>query len=88
MRAKICFRRTFSTAIPPPTWLSATAHVSSLAEYSKLHAQSLADPAGFWGPIASTFVWRKQWDRVLDADFPKGNIKWFTGGELNVRVCE
>lgn len=46
---------------PPPASLR-DAHVNSLEDYRQLHAQSLADPAAFWGKIADEFTWKKKWD--------------------------
>lgn len=42
---------------PPPLGVSETAHVSSPHQYEQLWKQSVQDPAGFWGPIASQFEW-------------------------------
>jgi hypothetical protein len=47
---------------PPPPALADGAYVPSLAEYKRLHAESLADPAKFWGKIAAEFHWHKAWD--------------------------
>jgi acetyl-CoA synthetase len=30
--------------------------------------------------------WHKPWDKVMQYDYPKGDIKWFEGGKLNVSV--
>jgi acetyl-CoA synthetase len=29
-------------------------------------------------------VWRKKWDRVLDWNFEDPDVRWFTGGKLNI----
>ena len=47
---------------PPSAAASAGAHVSSLDQYRAMHARSLADPAGFWGDLASEFHWETPWE--------------------------
>jgi acetyl-CoA synthetase len=55
-----------------------------MAEYEKLYKRSIEDPEGFWGEMAEkNLTWYKKWDKVLDYDFHKPYIKWFTGGKLN-----
>ena len=49
----------------------------------ELRRRSLADPAGFWGPIAEQFHWYKRWDRVLDDARPPF-YQWFKGGTTNL----
>jgi acetyl-CoA synthetase len=37
------------------------------------------------GPdIASQFLWRKKWDKVLTWNFKEPKVKWFEGGKLNI----
>jgi len=60
------------------------AYIKSLEEYEKLYKRSIEDPDGFWGEIAEDFTWFRKWDRVLDYDFHKANIKWFEGGKTNI----
>jgi len=59
------------------------ASIKSMEEYRKSYQRSLDDPEGFWGDLAGQLDWFKKWDKVLDADFNKPEIKWFTGGKLN-----
>ncbi|MHB8880052.1 MAG: acetate--CoA ligase [Thermodesulfovibrionales bacterium] len=74
-------KRTF----PPSKEFSAKAHIKSLAEYEALYKRSVEDPEGFWGEMAEkNLTWFKKWDKVLDYDFNKPYIKWFSGGKLNV----
>jgi acetyl-CoA synthetase len=56
-------------------------HVSSLAEYKRLHKRSLEDPEGFWSSEARKLSWFAMWDRVLDWNAP--DAKWFVGGKTN-----
>lgn len=73
-------KRTF----PPSKELSAKAHIKSMAEYESLYKRSVEDPEGFWAEMAEkNLSWYKKWDKVLDYDFNKPYIKWFSGGKLN-----
>jgi len=71
--------------IPPPAEMSKKAHVGSMADYEALYKRSVEDPEGFWGEMAEQNLhWFKKWDKVLEYDFHKPEIKWFQGGKLNV----
>ena len=72
------------SSIAPPAAFVATANLNCAKEHARLHAQSLRDPAGFWGPVAETFTWRKKWHTVTNSCFKTPSIKWFEGGELNI----
>ena len=50
--------------------------------YADAHEKSIADPDGFWGPIAEDCFWYKKWDKVLD-DTNKPFYRWFTGASTN-----
>lgn len=58
--------------------------IKSFDEYKKVYQRSVDDPAAFWGEIAEHFYWRKKWDKVLEWDFEGPNVKWFSGGRLNI----
>jgi acetyl-CoA synthetase len=58
--------------------------IRSAEQYRSAYKKSVDDPEGFWSEIASHFHWHKQWDKVLEWDFKKPAIKWFTGGKLNI----
>ncbi len=58
--------------------------VSSLEQYQRNYAKSVADPEGFWAEIASQFLWKKPWENVLSWNFREPRIKWFEGGKLNI----
>lgn len=68
---------------PDPAF-SEKAHIKSMEEYQALYKKSLEDPEGFWTEQATILDWRKRWDKVLEWDFNKPDIKWFIGGKLNV----
>lgn len=58
--------------------------IQSIKDYELQYQNSIKDPEGFWADIAGDFVWRKRWDKVLEWDFNKPEIKWFIGGKLNI----
>ena len=53
-------------------------------EYKKLYQQSIKDPNSFWSDIASTFTWKKKWNKTFEFDFKKPDFKWFIGGKLYI----
>lgn len=60
-------------------------HIKHLEEYYQLYRKSVRNPESFWEEIAEEhFVWRKKWDKVLEWDFSKPEIKWFEGAKLNI----
>ena len=61
-----------------------TLQIKSFDEYKEVYKRSVEDPEGFWAEQASTFQWRKKWDKVLDWNFSEPNINWFVGGKMNI----
>jgi acetyl-CoA synthetase len=64
--------------------MSYSYQLKSPEDYNNAYSKSLNDPEGFWGEIASTFQWRKPWNKVLEWNFTTPEIKWFAGGKLNI----
>ncbi|UPK70570.1 acetate--CoA ligase [Chitinophaga filiformis] len=58
--------------------------IKSLEEYQENYQQSVMDPEGFWANVADHFYWRRKWDKVLEWNFKDPDVKWFTGGKLNI----
>lgn len=58
--------------------------IKSFIEYQLEYKKSVTDPEGFWAGIAGSFAWRKKWSKVLEWDFAKPRVEWFSGGELNI----
>lgn len=58
--------------------------IQSFEDYQKQYARSVEDPEGFWGDVAGSFLWQKTWDKVLEWDFKKPEVKWFVNGKLNI----
>ncbi|GBE13201.1 acetyl-coenzyme A synthetase [bacterium BMS3Abin13] len=69
----------------PPTEGSDQAWVKSMDQYRQEYRYSMDDPEGFWAERAEELItWDKKWDKVLEWDFRKPEIKWFQGGRLNI----
>ncbi|MGB5322319.1 acetate--CoA ligase [Lutimonas sp.] len=58
--------------------------ISTFKEYKEKYEQSISDPEGFWSEVAEHFQWKRKWDKVLEWDFSKPEIKWFQGAKLNI----
>ena len=51
----------------------------------ELYTTSIKNPDFFWGTLAKQFLqWDKPFEKVMDCNREKGDIKWLTGGKLNV----
>ncbi len=69
----------------PPVEGRDQAWVKSMDEYKAMYKRSMEDPEGYWAERAEELVsWDKKWDKVLEWDFTKPEIKWFQGGQLNI----
>jgi acetyl-CoA synthetase len=58
--------------------------IQSIEDYQQEYLKSIENPEGFWAGLAEEFHWRKKWNKVLEWDFNKPEIKWFSGAKLNV----
>ena len=58
--------------------------IRTFDDYQKQSKKSVEHPENFWSEVASNFYWRKKWDKVLEWDFLKPEVKWFIGGKLNI----
>ena len=52
--------------------------------YIQAKENAIENPEAFWSQIAETFQWYQKWDKVLEYDFQKPEVKWFLGGKLNI----
>lgn len=73
-----------NTEFKPSKAFSKNARVSSMAQYKRMHKESIEDPDTFWEREANELKWQKSWTKVLDWKAP--DAKWFVGSKLN--VCE
>lgn len=72
-----------ATLIKQPAELARHARIRSLAEYKKLHAESLRSPSTFWARMAKEHLtWIKPFKKTLVWREP--HAQWFVGGRLNV----
>ena len=67
----------------PPDGVKMKAYIKKMEEYRELYQKSFNDPAKFWGELGEQLDWYKKWDKVLEFDFNKPEVKWFKGGKLN-----
>jgi acetyl-CoA synthetase len=58
--------------------------ISSFEDYQLAYRKSVEDPEGFWAELADTFSWKKKWEKVLEWNFEKPDVKWFLNGKLNI----
>ena len=58
--------------------------ISNFNDYQETYRKSLQDPEAFWAGIAEEFTWKKKWNKVMEWDFHKPEVKWFIGGKLNI----
>ncbi|TBU96684.1 acetate--CoA ligase [Phytopseudomonas dryadis] len=60
------------------------AHLDDAA-YQRLYRQSVEQPERFWAEQAKAFLdWFKPWDSVYSGDLKSGDVRWFSGGQLNL----
>lgn len=56
-----------------------------LAQYKQKHKESITDPKTFWAKEATEHLdWFRPFESVLEGSFEYGDIRWFSGGKLNV----
>src|SRR5688572_33064389 len=58
--------------------------ITTFDEYQEHYKKSVENPEAFWEEVATNFLWRKKWNKVLEWDFQKPEVKWFIGGKLNI----
>lgn len=58
--------------------------IDSFEAYQEVYRRSIEEPEAFWEEVASQFLWKKKWDKVLEWDFHKPSVKWFDGATLNI----
>jgi acetyl-CoA synthetase len=80
---------TLKEIYPVPDGFRKKAYIKSLEEYEKMWQESIQERDRFWSKIAEEYVtWFKKWDRVYDSRYGSSakdlQVRWFTGGKLNV----
>jgi hypothetical protein len=57
----------------------------ALEQYKQKHKESIENPEAFWGKQAKEQLdWFRPFDSVLQGSFEHGDIRWFSGGVLNL----
>jgi acetyl-CoA synthetase len=61
--------------------------INNKDKYDSAYNESLNNPEKFWNDIASeNFSWYDKWSSVVDWDFHKAKINWFSNAKLNITV--
>jgi acetyl-CoA synthetase len=70
---------------PVPAEVAASAHINA-ETYTKMYAESVADPERFWAREGKRIDWIKPYTKVKDTSFGPDDvhIRWFEDGTLNV----
>ncbi|WP_440224929.1 acetate--CoA ligase [Dokdonella sp. MW10] len=73
------------TLHPVPAHVAAQARIDR-ARYDAMYAESIADPAAFWGRIGERIDWITPYTQVKDVSFDAKDlhIRWYHDGTLNV----
>ena len=58
--------------------------IKSFEAYENAYKKSVKNPEEFWAEIASNFIWKQPWNKVLEWDFKDYYARWFIGGKLNI----
>ncbi len=75
-----------SKLYPVKPEIAASAYIKQ-PDYQALYRRSVEQPEQFWAEQAEKFLdWSQPWQTVWEYDYPKGHIRWFEGGKLNVSV--
>ncbi len=69
---------------PPSKEAGERAYIGSMEEYERLYRESIDDMEGSWARMADEMLdWDKKWDKVVEWDFKKPDVKWFINGKIN-----
>ena len=61
--------------------------INNKNKYDSAYNESLNNPEKFWNDIASeNFSWYDKWSSVVEWDFLKAKINWFSNAKLNITV--
>lgn len=58
--------------------------ITNFEEYQSEYKKSVENPEAFWAEQAGAFSWKQKWEKVLDWDFEKPDVKWFVNGKMNI----
>ena len=61
--------------------------INNKNKYDSAYNESLNNPEKFWNDIAlENFSWYDKWSSVVEWDFHKAKINWFSNAKLNITV--
>ncbi|MGE0145052.1 MAG: acetate--CoA ligase [Planctomycetota bacterium] len=69
---------------PPPSSITASAHLRSMDEYREIYRRSIEHADAFWAEQAQRLSFHRPWQRVRHEDFRTADIRWFEGAGINV----
>lgn len=58
--------------------------IKTKEQYEDAYNKSITNPDQFWGDIAKSFKWQKEFTKVRSGGFGDVNMKWFEDGVLNI----
>ena len=58
--------------------------IKNLKEYISEKNKFDLDQEKFWAEKAEKFSWHQKWNEILNWDFYKAKVSWFSGGKLNI----
>lgn len=58
--------------------------ITNFEEYQSEYKKSVENPEAFWAEQAGAFSWKQKWEKVLDWNFEKPDVKWFVNGKMNI----
>ena len=60
--------------------------INSMEDYNQKYEQALNNPDTYWGDIAKSFDWFKEWNSVRSGSIQDADMRWFDGAQLNITV--
>ncbi|MHB1606351.1 MAG: acetate--CoA ligase [Leptospirales bacterium] len=57
---------------------------AAVKDYESVYRESVSNPEGFWGTVASELEWFSPWSSVLDWNPETFTGRWFPGGTTNI----
>ena len=58
--------------------------ITTPGDYRQHYRRSMEERSDFWAEIAHNFDWIKPWQQVCSGDLSHVDVRWFSGGKLNI----
>jgi acetyl-CoA synthetase len=65
-------------------FLSMAHQIKNSNDANAVYKKSIEEPESFWAEVAEDFMWKRKWNKTLEWDFHKPEVKWFIEGKLNI----